>query len=291
EVERILFGVMTQFRGYAVEKILEALGRRGLPVIVVDPCEVVSKVGGDITFRGRSLMELDALIFRGFSSCSAEQVFFRMDLLHSLEGLGVFVVNSPTSVERASDKYYTSFLLERAGVPTPRTVVTESFDEAMRAFREMGDVVVKPLFGSQGKGVVRVSDEDVAYRVFKALALNNMVFYIQEFIPHGGRDIRAFTIGGSVAASIYRVADGWKTNVSQGGKPVACKLTPELEEMSVKAAETIGCEYAGVDIVEGKDGAYVLEVNATPTWEGIEAATGVPIADMLVDHVIKKLSK
>lgn len=276
---------------YAVEKLLGALEKRRIPAVLVDPGGVVAEIGGDITFRGRSLSELDALIFRGFGYCSTEQIFFRMSSLHALEELGVFVVNSPSSVERASDKYYASFLLRQAGIPTPKTVVTEDFDEAMKAFREMGDVVVKPLFSARGKGAVRVSDEDIAYRVFRALALNNMVFYIQEFIPHGGRDIRAFVIGGRVVASIYRVADGWKTNISQGGRAVACKLSPELEEVSVKAVEVIGCEYAGVDIVEGKDGAYVLEVNSTPTWEGLEAATGVPIADMLVDHIVGKIKR
>ncbi len=285
----IIFGVMSQGKGYAVGKILEALERRRLPVILIDPAEVVARINGGVFFRGRRLSELDALIFRGFGSCSGERIFFRMDVLHALERLGVFIVNPPSSIEKASDKYYTSFLLERAGLPTPKTIVTESLDEAMKAFKEMGDVVVKPLFGSQGKGVVRVSDEDVAYMVFKALTLNNLVIYIQEFIPHGGRDIRAFVIGGEVVASIYRIAEGWKTNVSQGGKPVACKLTPELEELSVKAAEVVGCHYAGVDLVEGKEGAMVLEVNSTPTWEGLEAATHIPIADVLVDYIISRL--
>lgn len=288
-MKRILFGVMSQSRGYAVEEILEVLERRRIPVVLIDPAEVVARVNGDVFFRGQRLSELDALIFRGFGSSSGEQIFFRMDVLHALEELGVLVINPASSIERASDKYYTSFLLERAGLPTPKTVVTENFDEAMKAFKEMGDVVVKPLFGSQGKGIVRVSDEDVAYRVFKALTLNNLVIYIQEFIPHEGRDIRAFVIEGEVVASIYRLADGWKTNVSQGGKPVACKLTPELEELSVKAAEVVGCHYAGVDLIEGKDRVMVLEVNSTPTWEGLEAATQTPIAEMLIDSIIKKL--
>ncbi len=280
---------MSQSGGYAVERILEALKRRRIPVILIDPVEVVAKVNGDVFFRGQRLSELDAIIFRGFGSGSGEQIFFRMDVLHALERLGVFVINPASSIEKASDKYYTSFLLEQAGLPTPKTVVTESFDEAMKAFKEMGDVVVKPLFGSQGKGIVRVSDEDMAYRVFKALTLNNLVIYIQEFIPHKGRDIRAFVIGGEVVASIYRVAEGWKTNISQGGKPVACKLTHELEELSVKAAEVVGCHYAGVDLVEGKDRVMILEVNAMPTWEGLEAATQTPIAEILIDYIIEKL--
>nr|HDO80431.1 RimK family alpha-L-glutamate ligase [Candidatus Bathyarchaeota archaeon] len=286
-----LFGVLTQSRGYAVKRILDALRRRRLPVLVVEPAGVVARIRGDPTFKGRSLSELDALIFRGFGAGSAEQIFFRMDLLHVLERKGVFVVNPPSSIEKASDKYYTSFLLEQAGIPTPKTVVTESMEEAMKAFEEMGDVVVKPLFGSQGKGVVRVSDRDTAYRVFKALTFNNLVLYVQEFIPHKGRDIRAFVIGGEVVASIYRVAEGWKTNVSQGGKPVACKLTPEVKELSVRAAEVVGCEYAGVDVIEGEEGVMVLEVNAMPTWEGLEAATKTPIADKLVDYIISKIKK
>ena len=114
-----------------------------------------------------------------------------VDALHRLENVRVRIVNSPTVIERTVDKYYTSTLLEDAGLPTPRTIVTERFDEAMAAYHELGgDIVVKPIFGSEGRGIVRVSDPDTAYRVFRALELGRYVYYLQEFVPHGREDIR-----------------------------------------------------------------------------------------------------
>ena len=138
-----------------------------------------------------------AVIVRAIPGGSLEQVIFRVDALHRLARLGVAVINSPRCIERTVDKYFTSTLLEDAGLPTPRTRVCERFDDALAAFEALGgDVVVKPLFGSEGRGIVRVSDPDLAYRTCRALELTRSVFYLQEFVPHGGRDIRAFVVGG-----------------------------------------------------------------------------------------------
>ncbi|MER3458633.1 MAG: hypothetical protein C4309_08425, partial [Chloroflexota bacterium] len=150
-----------------------------------------------------------------------EQIIFRMDALHRLEHIGVRVVNSPAAIERTVDKYYTSFLLADAGIPTPRTLVTEDFEAALAAFRELGgDVIVKPLFGSESKGMVRVSDEDVAYRLFRTLELGRHIYYyyLQKYIPHGHEDIRAFVVGERVVAAMRRRGNGWKTNFSQGAQ-------------------------------------------------------------------------
>ena len=139
------------------------------------------------------------------------------------------------------DKYFTSALLEDAGLPTPRTRVCERLDDALVAFEALGkDVVVKPLFGSEGRGIVRVSDPDLAYRTCRALEVTRSVFYLQEFIAHGGRDIRAFVVGGRLLAAMTRQAPGWKTNVSQGARTEPLVLPEPIERLAVEAAAAAG---------------------------------------------------
>ena len=226
---------------------------------------------------------------------SLEQVIFRVDALHRLENAGVRIVNSPMAIERTVDKYYTSTLLEDAGLPTPRTVVTERFDEAMAAFHELGDdIVVKPIFGSEGRGMVRVSDPDTAYRVFRALELGRYVYYLQEFVPHACEDIRVFVIGRQVLAAMVRRGETWKTNIAQGARaevlaldPAGCTAADELREMSIRAVQALGADYAGVDILPLQGGGYtVIEVNGIPGWRGLQAATGMDAAEHLVDYVL-----
>jgi RimK family alpha-L-glutamate ligase len=243
------------------------------------------------SFGDLNLQDFDALLFRGFNLGSLEEVILRMDTLHRLQRLGMKIYNPPSAIEKASDKFYASALLEEAGLPTPRTFVTEDEKEALKIFKEIGDAVIKPLFGSQGKGMTRVTDAETASRVFENLAFSNLVIYIQEFIPHGNRDIRAFTIGEEVVAAMYRISESWKTNVFQGAKPVALKLEPELEELSIKAAKAVGCEYAGVDILEGPNGPIIIEVNSSPTWKGLYQATKIPIADLLLDYILENIKQ
>jgi RimK family alpha-L-glutamate ligase len=238
--------------------------------------------------QGERLEDCQALLVRTIPTGSLEQIIFRMDALHRMENLGVRVMNSATAIERTVDKYYTSFLLADAGIPTPRTMATEDFDQALNAFRELGgDVVVKPLFGSEGKGIVRITDPDIAYRVFRTLELGRAVFYLQEFIPHGQEDIRAFVVGDRVVAAMRRRGTGWKTNVSQGALGEPLVLSAPLEDLSLRAARLVGTDYVGVDLVEAEDGrTFVLEVNSIPGWRGLQKTTSLNIADKIVEHVL-----
>lgn len=236
------------------------------------------------------LRDLSALITRPIGRGSLEEIIFRMDILHRLERLGMLIINPPLAIERSVDKYHALSLLEEHGLPIPRTAVTESPEEALKAFHELGgDVVVKPLFGSRGVGSTRVSDPEIARRVFRAVSFYHGVLYLQEFVPHGSSDIRAFVIGDRVAASMHRVAETWKTNVSLGAKPVACKLDEELEDLAVKAARVIGCRVAGVDILESSDGPVIVELNSQPGWRGLQSVTEVNIADEIVEYVLSEL--
>jgi RimK family alpha-L-glutamate ligase len=234
------------------------------------------------------LDECGAVIVRAIPGGSLEQVIFRVDALHRLARLGVKVINSPRCVERTVDKYFTSALLEEAGLPTPRTRVCERLDDALAAFEALGgDVVIKPLFGSEGRGIVRVSDPDLAYRTCRALEVTRSVFYLQEFIPHGGRDIRAFVVGGRLVAAMTRRAAGWKTNVSQGARTEAVVLPSALECLSVRAASVLEADYAGVDLLPTDDGrVFVIEVNGIPGWRGLQLTTDLDIAGAIAEHAI-----
>jgi RimK family alpha-L-glutamate ligase len=199
------------------------------------------------------------------------------------------VVNSPRAIERTVDKLWTSALLEQCGLPTPDTVVCEDPDEAMAAFRQLGDVIVKPLFGSMGLGMVRVTEEEMAYRVFRTVETIRGVYYLQRTIDHEGRDYRVFVIGGRVLGAIERRADGWRTNIARGGQALVARLPEAWAALAVRAAAAVGAEYAGVDLLQARDGTtYVLEVNGIPGWQGLQEATGVDVAGMLVDHLARR---
>jgi len=147
---------------------------------------------------------------------------------------------------------------------------------------------VKPLFGSMGLGMVRVSDEEMAFRVFRTIEQIRGVYYVQRTVDHDGTDIRAFVLGGRVIAAIERRTSGWRTNLARGGTARSLSLGEQLSALAVRAAVAVGADYAGVDLVTGRDGTiYVLEVNGIPGWRGLQEATGLDIAGRLVDHLAR----
>jgi RimK family alpha-L-glutamate ligase len=189
------------------------------------------------------------------------------------------------------DKFYTSALLQDAGLPTPETLVCESPADAMAAVRAMGEVIFKPIFGSMGHGMVRVADPDVAFRVVRALEQVRAVFYVQRAVDHGGRDVRVFVIGGRVFGAIERRApEGeWRTNVSNGGSARPFDLPEAWAQLALRAAAAVGADYAGVDLLPSRDGSvFVLEVNGIPGWQGLQEATGLDVAGAIVDHLVTR---
>jgi RimK family alpha-L-glutamate ligase len=234
-----------------------------------------------------NLLAADAVLARIIPNGSLEQIIYRVDALHWLEDSGVAVMNPPRAIERTVDKFYTSALLSRAGLATPDTVVCERADDAMAAFRDMHDVIVKPLVGSMGLGMVRVNDEEIAWRVFRALEAIHGVYYLQRTIEHEGRDVRVFVVGDRVMGAIERSAAGWRTNLARGGRARAITLPAEWHAMALCAARTVGAAYAGVDLLPARDGSvYVLEVNGIPGWHGLQTATSVDVAQAVVDHLL-----
>jgi ribosomal protein S6--L-glutamate ligase len=220
---------------------------------------------------------------------SLEQVIFRMDALHRLEGAGVRVLNPPRAVEICVDKYLATACLAAAGLPVPPTIVCQHADAAMEAFTSLGeDIVLKPLFGSEGRGMMRIANADLAWRTFRTLERLQSVLYLQRYINHPGWDLRAFVIGGKVIAAMRRRSNGgWRTNVAQGGTGEGVQLTTEEEDLAVRAAGAVGASVAGVDLLPGPTGEiYLLEVNAVPGWRALAPLTGVDVAAMLLRHLV-----
>ncbi|MBA3497845.1 MAG: RimK family alpha-L-glutamate ligase [Gemmatimonadales bacterium] len=283
--------ILAAREGWHTRELARALEARGHTGTIVPYEGLVAAIGRRSGLRSRAadLDRADAVLARIIPSGSLEQIIYRVDALHRLEDRGVRVMNSPRAIERTVDKFWTSALLEQCGLPTPDTIVCETPEEAFTAFREFGDAIVKPLFGSMGLGMVRVSDEEMAFRVFKAIEQIRGVYYLQRTIDHDGRDIRAFVVGGRVLAAIERHSSGWRTNLSRGGTARAVQLSEAWAGMAVRAAAAVGAEYAGVDLLPARDGSvYVLEVNGIPGWRGLQATTGVDVAGAVVDQLVHR---
>jgi RimK family alpha-L-glutamate ligase len=280
--------ILASREGWHTQALTRALDARGHSWALVPYEGLTASLGGRPGLRSGAaeLDRADVVLPRIIPAGSLEQIVFRMDALHRLAERGVRVVNTARAIERTVDKFWTSALLEQCGLPTPETIVCESPDEAMAAFRALRDVIVKPLFGSMGLGMVRVADEEMAYRVFQTIETIRGVYYLQRTVEHEGRDIRVFVLGGRILAAIERRAQGWRTNIARGavGHPLA--LPEAWAGLALRAAAAVGAEYAGVDLLPARDrGIYVLEVNGVPGWEGLQRATGIDVAGALVDHL------
>ena len=287
--------VLSARTGWHTDELCRALAARGHVGVVLPYEALLARMGrqagasggaqDSLMAQGVSIFDADAVFARIIPSGTLEQIIYRVDALHWIEDRGVTVINSPRAIERAVDKFYTSALLREAGLPTPETVVCERAADALAAVEAFGDAVVKPIFGSMGLGLVRVSDVEVARRVIKPLEQARAVFYVQRWVEHGGRDLRAFVVGGRVVGAIERLAAAgeWRTNVSLGSRAAAVTLPDEWSALAVRAAAVVGADYAGVDLLPTVDGrVFVLEVNGIPGWEGLQRATGIDVAASLV---------
>jgi len=245
------------------------------------------------SFKGRellrcgesSLAEYDAVVVRTMPPGSLEQVVLRMDLLARLETRGVSVVNPPKAVECAVDKYLTTARLNAADLPVPETWVCEDEETALEAFDALGgDVVVKPLFGAEGRGILRVSDPDLALRTFRTLSRLQSVLYLQKYIHHPGHDLRIMVLDGKILGGMRRSnPHDFRTNVSRQGTAEPIELTSQQEEWAIRASQAVGTRIAGVDLLYDRFGqGYVIEVNGVPGWKAFSKVTGCDVALELI---------
>lgn len=279
--------------GWHGARISESLQERGCETAYVRLQDCSFHIGdfhSTVTVPGFDRLP-DAVFVRGVPGGSLEEVVFYLDILHALEHAGVRVYNNVRSVERSVDKGMTSFLLHKAGIPTPETWVGRDVHQAYEFLRQGlaagRRFVLKPLFGSQGKGLQLITSKRDLYE----LSIYNGVYYIQEFISpdtKNSRDWRVFVIADRVLATMCRESEGWISNVAQGATCSAAKLPIEVEQMAILASLTVGADYTGVDVMRNLSGDYVVtEVNSVPAWKGLQGATQINIADCIVDHFLE----
>jgi ribosomal protein S6--L-glutamate ligase len=274
--------------GWHVRDLQRAAAALGHEALRVDFRRVRAGVAGP----GDSLAGFDGVVVRTMPPGSLEQVVFRMNALQRLEARGVAVLNPPVALEACVDKYLAAARLEAAGLPVPPTAVCQHADDALEAFAALGgDVVVKPLFGSEGRGMVRVADPDLAWRTFRTLERLQCVLYLQRYVHHPGWDLRVFVVGGRVLTAMRRHArSGWRTNVAQGGKGEPARVTAEQGRLALAAAAALGAPVAGVDLLPERDRWYVLEVNAVPGWRALAPVTGIDVAAEVVRFLTQTIT-
>ncbi|NKI97829.1 RimK family alpha-L-glutamate ligase [Rhizobacter sp. SG703] len=291
--------IMTDEVGWHTRQLQAALRARGAVGRCIDlaDCHIDTTLawhGLALPGYGRALP--DAVLVRGLAGGSFEQVTKRLGVLHALRELGVPVYNDARAIERSVDKSMTSLLLHAAGVPTPPTWATESQAQARRiAVREGATghaLVLKPLFGSQGKGLQLVGEVDGVHHALPALDRGfGSLAYLQRFVPATavpGFDWRVLVIGGHAIAAMRRVSMHWIHNVAQGARCEAAELTPALAQLAEQAATALDMDYAGVDLIPSAQGTQVIEVNGVAAWQGLQRVTGFNIARAIVDDLLDR---
>jgi RimK family alpha-L-glutamate ligase len=234
----------------------------------------------------------DAAFVRGVPGGSLEQIVFYLDVLHALTEMGLPVYNGARAIERSVDKGMTTFMLRRAGLPTPPTWVTGDCEQARSlAMRELAvghELVCKPLFGAQGAGLVRVRAGDS----LPPIETFHGIYYLQRYIDTGEgswHDWRVFVIAGRAAAAMRRQGTSWISNVATGGRCQAAVLDDTLRHLAESAVAAVDMNYGGVDILRDAAGrAWVVEINSIPAWRGLQSTCNVNLAGMLVDDFLRQ---
>jgi ribosomal protein S6--L-glutamate ligase len=250
----------------------------------------ISSDGSNLSTETVPFELLDAVLVRTMPLGSLEQVIFRMNALHVAEQAGVPIYNAPRCLEICIDKWLTIQKARQAGLLTPKTICCQGRDEALEAWHQLGeDCVIKPLFGGEGRGIVRVTDYDMAWRVFSTLSQIHAVIYVQEFLPNDGYDLRLLVLDDELYC-VRRDGNGnWRANVSQGGEARRFEPTFEQADIAYRAARAVDGWMVGVDLMETRDGRNMLiEVNAVPGWRATGAAVEQDIAKRLIQKLLER---
>lgn len=290
------FALLGEPTGWHVGRLATAIRARGHEAKVVRWGELAAEIAGDggESFMPDAIGRADLVVVRGMPGGSLEEVIFRMDLLGRLVRHGTPVINSPRSLEVAIDKYLSLARMAEAGIPVPRTIVAQDAAGIEHAWNALGgDAVVKPIFGSRGRGIERLTSREqlapyleAARRPAPGAAFPTAVCYLQEFVRHPGWDVRVLLVGDRAFAMRRVSSEDWRLNVSRGARAEPFLPPADWVDLARRAAAAVGAELAGVDLLPMPDGrAFVVEVNAVPGWRGLEGAVGEDIAAVVTDHL------
>jgi ribosomal protein S6--L-glutamate ligase len=273
---------------YSTRRFLESARRRAHDLSIADPleCMLAFDVGGPrLLVQGRSLDDIDVGLPRIGASLPGQGVA----VVSHLEAMAVPVVNGSAAIRRARDKLQALQVMTASGIPVPRTVLARGPAQVDRALEIIGGppVVIKLLQGTQGVGVILAETRGAATSTLDALWGLGQDVLVQEYVAESaGRDVRALIVGGRIVAAMRRQAQSgeWRSNIHRGGSGTAVELDGAYASAAVSAARAVGLDVAGVDLLEGRDGPRVIEVNASPGFEGLERVCGVDAAGAILDH-------
>ena len=254
----------------------------GRAQIELQACSFAKIAGGLSSSDPNFSLDADVVFARLMPAGTLEQVIFRMDLLQRLMLAGVPVINPPKAIEASVDKYLCLAKLAAAGLPVPNTQVSQTCDQALIDFERLGgDVVVKPIFGSMGRGIERLTEVEQAKDCFKQLIEQGSVIYQQAYIPHDRSDLRLFVIGQRVWAMRRQATSGWITNISQGGQGFIHEPTDQEIDWARRSVHAVGASIAGVDLIyDATTGqGRVIEINASVGWKEISRVLNVDFAE------------
>jgi [lysine-biosynthesis-protein LysW]---L-2-aminoadipate ligase len=261
--------------------IFDAFEKRNIPYTLIDDAELVLDVGNN------AFHDYDVVLERCINHSRA------LFALRILDDWGVKCVNNYVAADTCGNKLLTTSAVIKAGLPSPRTQIAFTPESALQAIEEMGyPVVLKPAVGSWGRLLSKINDREAAEAILEHKQVlgsyHHSIFYIQEYIRKPGRDIRAFVVGDETICAIYRNSEHWITNTARGGKASNCPVTPEINRLSVGAAQACGGGILAVDILEDEDRGFLInEVNYTMEFRNSIAPTGVDIPGRIVDYVVQ----
>jgi [lysine-biosynthesis-protein LysW]--L-2-aminoadipate ligase len=278
-VSNVTVGVLLSRVRVEEKLLLEELERRGVATKVIDDRELV------FPLERKPDLGVDVVLERCIQHSRA------LYALSVLETWGIPTVNTFEVADVCGNKLLTTMRLIRDGVPSPRTRLAFTPESALAAVEELGyPAVLKPLVGSWGRLISRVNDRDAAESILEHKDVlgtyMHSIYYIQEYIPKPGRDIRAFVVGDETIGAIYRYSEHWITNTARGGKATKCEVTPELNDLCVRAAKAVGGGVVAIDVLEAPEGLLVIEVNYTMEFRNSIDTTGVNIPGRVVDYAL-----
>jgi len=274
---------------YSTRRLVEAGKKRGHKIEVLNTLRLaigIDQGDPDLFLHGKPLRHTDAILPRIGTSITR----YGTAVVRQFEQMDVYTPNTAAGISNSRDKLRSLQILSRHDVGIPTTAYVDDKRDVESALERVGGapVIIKLLEGTQGVGVILADKIEIAKAIVETLQSSKQQVLLQKFVAESkGKDVRAFVIGDRVVAAIRRVAQGqeFRSNVHRGGKAEAITLDPKYAEVAVRAAQIMGLRVCGVDMLEGKDGPQIMEVNSSPGFEGIEGATGLDIAGAVIDYI------